>query len=394
MQTKLRYELDGLVDLKVITPVTEPTEWCSQISVQTKKSGRLRIWIDPRPLNEVLQRETYPLPTIDDLLPELANAKVFSKVDLSNGYWHCELDEASSPLTTFGRYRWLRLPFGTKVSSEIFQRKLNENLEGLKGVVCVADDILIFGISGADHDENLRNLLIRCKEHNIKLNKDKFFCVFKAAELNFLGHVVTNKGLKPDQNKVAAILQMPNPTDVEAVRRFQGMITYLAKFVPQLSSVMEPIRRLTRQDCEWEWAKEQETSMAELKKLVTSVPLLAYYDPSKELVIQCDASSSTLMQEGKPLAYASRALSTTEVGYAQIEKECLAIVFSLERFHHYTFGRKTIVNTDHKPLETIVKKPLCKAPKRIQGMRLLQYDIVVKYTKGKEMHIADTLSRA
>ena len=367
MQTKLRYELDGLVDLKVITPVTEPTEWCSQISVQSKKSGRLRICIDPRPLNEVLQRETYPLPTIDDLLPELANAKVFSKVELSNGYWHCELDEASSLLTTFvtpyGRYRWLRLPFGTKVSSEIFQRKLNENLEGLKGVVCVADDILIFGISDADHDENLRNLLIRCKEHNIKLNKDN--CVFKTAELDFLGHVVTNKGIKPDQKKVAAILQMPNPADVEAVRRLQ--------------------------DCEWEWAQEQETSMAELKKkLVTSVPLLAYYDPSKELVIQCDASStgigSTMMQKGKPLAYASRALSTTdEVGYAQIEKECLAIVFSLERFHQYTFGRKTIVNTDHKPIETIVKKPLCKALKRIQGMllRLLQYDIVVKYTKGK-----------
>ena len=118
MQTKLRYELDVLVDLKVIIPVTEPTEWCSQISVQTKQSGILAICIDPRPLNEVLQRETFPLPTIDDLLPELANGKLFSKVDLSNGYWHCELDEASSLITTFvttyGRYKWLRLPFGTK----------------------------------------------------------------------------------------------------------------------------------------------------------------------------------------------------------------------------------------------------------------------------------------
>ena len=400
--TKFQYELDGLVYLKVISPVTEPTEWCSQISLQTKKSGRLPICIDPRPLNEVLQRETYPLPTIDDLLHELANAKVFSKVDLSNGYWHSDLGEACSLLTTFvtpyGRYRWLRLQFGPKVNPEIFHRKLNESLEGQKGVVCVADDIPIFGISDADHDENLRNLLIRCKEHNIKLNKHK--CVFKTAELDFLGHVVTNKGLKPNQKKVALILQMPNPTDVEAVRRLQGMITYLAKFLPELSSVMEPIRRLTRQDCELEWAQEQETSMAELKKLVTSVPLLAYYDPSKALVMQCDASStalgSTLMQEGKPLAYASRALSTTDVGYAQIENECLSIVFSLERFHQYTFGRKTIVNTDHKSLETIVKKPLCKAPKRMQGMllRLLQYDIVVRYIKGKEMHFADTLSRA
>ena len=120
------------------------------------------------------------------------------------------------------------------------------------------------------------------------------------------------------------------------------------------------ISRLTRQYCEWEWAHEQDTPMAELNKLVTSVPLLAYYDPSKELVIRCDASSTglgfTLMQAGIRLAYASRALSTTEVGYAQIEKECLPIVFSLERFHQYTFGRNTIVNTDHKPLETIVKK--------------------------------------
>ena len=129
----------------------------------------------------MLQRETYPLPTVEYLLTELANAKVFRKVDLSNGYWHCELDETSSLLTIFvthyDRYRWLRLPFGTKVSSEIFQRTLKESLEGLKGVVCVTDDILIFGISDADHDENLRNLLITCKEHNVKLNKDK--CVFK-----------------------------------------------------------------------------------------------------------------------------------------------------------------------------------------------------------------------
>ena len=274
MQIKLRFELDGLANLKVITLVTKPTEWFSQISVQTKKNGRLRICIDPRPLNAVIQWETYPLPTIDDLLLELANAKVFSKVDLSNGYWHCELDEASSLLTTFvtpcGRYRWLRLPLGTKVSSENFQRKLNESLEGLKGVVCVADDNLIFRISDADHDENLRNLLIRCREHNININKDKY--VFKTAELDFLVHVVTNT--------VEAILQMPNPTDVEAVRRLQGMITYLAKFLPQLSSVKEPIRRLTRQDSEGEWAQEQETSMAELMKLVASVPLLAYYDPS------------------------------------------------------------------------------------------------------------------
>ena len=327
---------------------------------------------------------------------------MFSKVDLSHGYWHCKLDKASSYLTTFitphGRYRWLRLPFGTKVSSEIFQRRLNDNLVGLKGVVCVAEDILIYGDSEEQHDSNLRNLLARCRENGLKLNKEK--SMLHTSQLNFLGHVVTDKGLRPDLKKVEAILRMPNPTDVEAVRRLQGMITYLAKFLPRLSTIMEPIRRLTRQDCNWEWGEEQETAMSQLKRLLTTAPLLAYYDPAKKLTIQCDASSTglgaALMQEGKPLAYASRALSDREVGYAQIEKECLAIVFSLERFHQYTFGRETTLFTDHKPLETIVKKPLHKAPKRIQGMllRLLQCDIEVTYRRGKEMHIADALSRA
>ena len=169
LQSKLKEELDDLVKSKVITPVTEPTEWCSQISIQTKKNGNLRVCIDPRPLNEALRRERYPLPTIEDVLPELSHSKVFSKVDLSHGYWHCKLDETSSYLTTFitphGRYRWLRLPFGTKVSSEIFQRKVNDNLVGLKGVVCVADDILIYGDSEEQHDSNLRNLLTRCREN-------------------------------------------------------------------------------------------------------------------------------------------------------------------------------------------------------------------------------------
>ena len=148
------------------------------------------------------------------------------------------------------------------------------------------------------------------------------------------------------------------------------------------------------------WGQEQETAIEVMKELVSTAPLLAYYDPHKELVIQCDASSTALcaalIQDGRPLAYASRSLSDAEVGYAQIEKECLAIVFSLEGFHQYTFGRVTVVQSDHKPLETIVKKPLHKAPKCIQGMllRLLQYDVVVKYTKGSALHIADALSRA
>ena len=253
-----------------------------------------------------------------------------------------------------------------KVSSEIFQRKLNESLAGLKGVACIADDILVYGKSKSDHDENLRNLPEVCDKSNIKLNHDK--SVFKTTEVEFLGHLVTSESLKPDVKKVEAILGMEfeNPTDVDGVCRLQGMVTYLAKFLPKLSTVMEPIRRLTKQDVEFKWSEEQDKAMDEIKKLVTTVSIVAYYDPKKELVIQCDASGTGLgavLQDGKPLGYASRALSATECEQAQIEKECLAIVFSLEHFHQYTFGRKTIIHSDHKPLEMIVRKPLHKAPK-------------------------------
>ena len=335
VKPKLKGELNHLVDMGVLVPVEEPTEWCSQISVQTKKSGQLRECIDQRPLNEVLQRERYPLPTIDDILPELEAARVFSKVDLAHGYLHCKLDEESSALTTtitpFGRFKWTRLPFGMKVSAEIFQRMLMQNLVDLEGVVCVADDILIYGVNKEQHNKRLKNLFNRCSERGIRLNLDK--CVFDVSELEFLGHIVTRDGLKPDVKKVDAILNMQNPVDTAGVLRLQGTVNYLAKFLPHLSTVMEPIRRLTHQDAKWEWTQEHDTAMSEIKKLVTSAPLLIYYNPKDELVVQCDSSSTgmgaTLLQNGKPICYASRALTKTECGYTQIEKECLAIVFSM-----------------------------------------------------------------
>ena len=402
LKTRLKTELDRLVRTGVICPVTEPTEWCNQISVQTKKDMSLRICIDPRPLNKVLHRELYPLPTMDEVLPELSTARVLSKLDLQSGYWHCELDDESSLLTTiitpFGRYKWNRLPFGTNVSAEIFQRKLNQTLEGLDGVICVADDIVVFGRNDEDHDEKLRLLLQRCRDTGVKLNRKK--CQIRTNEITFMGHRVTSEGLKPDDKKIEAIVKMTNPTDVKGVQRLQGTVGYLAKFLPGLSDAMEPIRRLTHPDVPWQWTDEQERAMTKIKDLTTKSPILAYYDPKAELVIECDASETglgaALLQKGRPIAYASRSLTDTETRYAQLEKECLAIVFSLERFHQYTFGRRTIVHSDHKPLEMIVRKPLYKAPRRLQGMllRMLQYDTEVIYHKGKEMYIADTLSRA
>lgn len=195
---------------------------------------------------------------IEDILPELSNAKVFTTVDARNGYWHVVLDEESSLLTTFdtpvGRYRWLRLPFGLCVASEIFQKRLHQALENLEGIFSIADDIIIYGAgdtveeANVDHDRKFETLLQRCRAKGIKLNQEKL--KFKQTEIPYLGHLVTKDRLKPDPGKVEAV-KMPKPDDATAVRRFCGFIAYLARFLPRLSEVLEPLRQLTRKDAEW-----------------------------------------------------------------------------------------------------------------------------------------------
>ncbi|PVD22378.1 hypothetical protein C0Q70_18188 [Pomacea canaliculata] len=246
MKDKLSKELKRLTKRGEITPVDQPTDWVSRMVLATKKSGKLRVCIDPRPLNKALERERYPLPIMEDILPSLANAKLFSKLDLTDAYWHVHLDEESSLLTTFqtpyGRYRWKRQPFGTCVSSELFQKRLNIAIEGLHGVIPVSYDIVIYGSghtteeASVDHDKNLIDLLNRCRSIGIKLNKQK--AEIRKTEITFLGHRITSEGLKIDPEKVKAVLDMPRPSNVEEVRRLCGLINYLSKFLPCLSQTL------------------------------------------------------------------------------------------------------------------------------------------------------------
>lgn len=194
------------------------------------------------------------MPILDEILPKLSQAKVFSTVDLRSGFWHCVLDDQSSLRTTFnkpyGRYRWLRLPFGLSVSPEIFQKRVNQTLERLEGVLNIADNILIDGVgdsaeqANADHDKKLEALLQRCRERGIALNRDKLKLRLK--RVKFMGHVLTDHGLEPDPEKIEAVIDMPTPQNVEDAQRLNGFVTYLSKFMPKLADVMKPIRRLTR----------------------------------------------------------------------------------------------------------------------------------------------------
>ena len=251
----------------------------------------------------------------------------------------------------------------------------------------------------ADHDCNLVNLLKRARSVNLKFNKNKLR--LKLDQVTYMGQLFTSEGLKPDPIKVEAIASMPRPDDKRAVQRLLGCVNYLSRFMPQLSKVSEPLRKLTEKNVMFTWDSSQEEAFQAIKSMISSAPLLKYYDVASETTIQCDASESglgaTLLQEGQPVAFASRSLSTVERQYAQIEKECLAIVFACSRFNQYLHGRElTTVETDHKPLVPIFQKSIHSAPKRLQRMllRLQRYNLNVTYLPCSQMYIADMLSRA
>jgi hypothetical protein len=342
------------------------------------------------------------MPVLRDYLPELAHATIFSVVDLRHGYWHVRLDHDSSLLTTFntpfGRYRWKVLPFGLKVSAEIFQKRLYVAVGDLPGVINIADDLLIYGSSIEDHDAKLEKLLKRCLNTGIRLNPQKM--KLRLTSVPFMGHVLTDEGMKPDPEKVEAIISMPPPEDVDEVHRLCGMVNFLAEFVPSLASIMSPITQLKGKNVPFNWSSSQQKAFESVKRMLSEAPVLKYFEDGQALEIQCDASQKglgcVLLQDNRPVAYGSRAMTEVETRYAQIEKELLAIVFAMEKFYHYTYGRHITVWSDHKPLELILGKPLHKAPRRLQNMcmRLQRYSFDVYYRKGKEMEVADTLSRA
>ena len=221
----------------------------------------------------------------------------------------------------------------------------------------------------------------------------------RRSSVPFIGHIASAEGLRPDPAKVEAINRMPKPSDVRAIQRLLGLAQYLAKFLPKLSDITKTLRDLTLKGATWNWTKKHEASFQALKKAVTEAPILEYYSLDKEVTIQCDASQSglgaALLQNGHPIAFASRALTPTECKYAQIEKEMLAILYACERFDAYIYGRDIVtVESDHKPLESIFQKNLCLAPKRLQRMilRIQNYNLYVVYTKGSALYLADTLS--
>ena len=401
----LKKELDRMENVGIIekVPLNEPADWVSSLVCVDKPDGSIRVCLDPRDLNCAIMREHYPLPLVEDITSSCAGAMLFSTLDAEKAFYQIQLDEESSKLLTFntpfGRYRYLRMPMGIKSAPEVYQRRMEQVFEGIQGVKVIMDDIIMYGSNKEEHDTRLRNVLERARDNNLRLKKSK--CHIEQEEVKFHGHVFTRDGLKTDPEKVRAVVDMPRPTDKAGVQRLLGMVNYVGKFIPNMSDLTSPLRQLLHQDVEWHWEEQHEASFKNVKEALVFSPVLGYYDAKKELTLQVDASSTglgaALIQEGQPIAYASKALTPTQQNYAQIEKELLAVVFGCTKFEEYIVGRHVTIETDHKPLESIIKKPLHASPLRLQRMlvQLQRYpEISLVYKQGTSLHLADALSRA
>lgn len=405
---KVKEELQRMEKLGVIRRVEGPTEWCAGMVVVPKKnSSKLRLCVDFTGLNEYVCREKYILPSVEQSLGMLAGAKVFSKLDANMGFWQIPLTEESAKYTTFitpfGRFHFNRLPFCINSAPEHFQRVMAEVIEGLEGVVCHIDDLLVWGCDQEEHDARLHAVLQRVEKAGITLNVEK--CELSKNKVAFLGHIISASGISPDPSKTEAITEMMEPTNVSELRSFLGMVNQMGKFIPQLAEKDKALRELLSKKNSWIWGADQEIAFRELKKALISPPVLAMYDPNRDTKVSADASSyglgDVLLQkwedDWRPVFYASRSLSPTKQRYAQVEKEALGLTWACERFRDFLLGKHFCLETDHKPLLSLLgAQALDLLPPRIQRfrMRLMRYSYSIVHVPGKSLYTADALSRS
>lgn len=397
-------KIEQLLKLGIIEKFHGSPSWVSPlVIVPRSQSDDIRICVDMRRANQAVDRENHPLPTFEDFLPKLENAKLFSKIDIKNAFHQVEIAPDSRDITTFitrkGLFRYKRLMFGITCAPEIFQKIMEQILSGLEGCVNFIDDILVFGSVAREHDERLQAVMDRLKSFDVTLNIGK--CIFGVTTVQFLGHRLSSDGIAPSSDKVEAIKQFRRPETAEETRSFLGLVNYVGKFIPNLATITDPLRKLTRNTVPFEWKQEQDQAFEELKKHMCHDMALGYYNVNDRIQVFADASpvglGAVLVQfsgnDPRIITYASKSLSSVEKRYAQTEKEALALVWAVERFHHYLFGRTFELVTDHKPLETIFG-PKSKPCARIERwvLRLQSYQYKVIYKPGKS-NIADPLSR-
>ena len=365
LKEAIERELDHLEAAGIVEKVTH-SKWAAPIVPVPKEGGKLHLCGDYKvTINPVLEIDQYPLPKPDDLFATLAGGKQFTKIDLTHAYQRMNLEESSRELVTMnthkGLYRYTRLPFGVASAPAMFQKTMEVVLQGLPNVICYLDDILVTGKTEDEHLANVERVLERLQQYGIQAKKAK--CSFLSRSVEYLGHRVDASGLHTTPSKVQAVQKAPRPQNVQELRSFLGLVQYYGKFLPNLATLLHPLNHLLKDGCEWEWTEKCSQAFQAAKTLLVSAPVLAHYNPELPIKMAGDASAygvgaviSHVFSDGteRPVAFASRTLSPSEQNYSQLEKEALSLVFGIQRFHQYLYGRKFSLVTDHKPLTTIL----------------------------------------
>ena len=364
LRPKVEKELDRLEEAGIISKVRH-SDWASPICAVPKPNGDVRICGDFKStLNPVLKPEHYPFAKVEDVFASLAGGQKFSKIDLTQAYLSVNVHPDHRQYITInthkGLYQYNRLPYGVVDSGAKFQKSVDPILEGAPGTKCIVDDVIITGKNDDEHLRNLEEVIRRLEEHGLRANIAK--CSFLQDEVTFCGHRITKEGLRQTPSKNAAILEAPTPKNAKELLSFIGLIGYYRKFVPNISSILEPLYDLTRKNVKWRWTKEHDTAFARAKSEIASDRVLTHYDPSLPIYLEVDASPTGLGcvmthelpdNTKRPVIFLSRSLTASEKNYSQIQKEALAVYWGVKKLYHYLYGRHFYLVMDNAPLASI-----------------------------------------
>lgn len=381
--------------------------WSSPILMVKKKDGGYRFCVDYRKLNSVTERDSYPLPYVSSTLDKLRDAHYLSSLDIKSAYWQVPVAEASRPYTAFtvpgrGLYQFKRMPFGLHNAPATWQRLIDRVLgpELEPHVFVYLDDVVVVTQTFEEHLSVLDEVFRRLREARLTVSWDK--CQFCRPEMRYLGYVVDRNGLHVDPDKVQAMLQLPVPTNVKEVRRVVGTFSWYRRFIPDFATVISPLTALLKKSRNFVWTQDCEESFRRIKECLVSAPVLSCPDYRFPFVIQCDASGygvgAVLTQPHKDgdkvISYLSRSLTRQERNYSTTERECLSVLWAVEKLRPYIEGVQFTVITDHYSLVWLqnLKDPTGRLAR--WAVRLQQYDFKIVHRKGKDHIVPDTLSRA
>ncbi|GJY01083.1 putative reverse transcriptase domain-containing protein [Tanacetum coccineum] len=394
---ELSDQLKELLEKGFIRPSSSP--WGAPVLFVKKKDGSFRMCIDYRKLNKLTVKNRYP--QIGDLFDQLQGSSVYSKIDLRSGYHQLRIREEDIPITAFrtryGHYEFQVMPFGLTNAPAVFMDLMNRVCKPYldKFVIVFIDDILIYSKNKEEHEKHLKIILELLKNEQLYAKFSN--CDFWLESVQFLGHVINNKGVHVDPAKVEAIRNWSAPTTPKEVRQFLGLAGYYRRFIEGFSLISKPLTKLTKKNKKYEWGTEEDEAFQTLKQKLCSAPILTLPEGTENFVVYCDVShkgfGAVLMQREKVIAYASRQLKKHEENYTTHDLELGAVVFALRLWRHYLYGTKCTVYTDHKSLQYILDQKELNMRQRRWIELLSDYDCEIRYHPGKANVVADALSR-